>query len=204
MIDLPGEWFLLAADRQEASGALADSPSSMPAFFVGWIGVGVLIGAALGRRGHDRRLMIALGVGLGPLMAIVASRAVNTRRAARQLVLAPGSDHGGDLDVLLLIQGAPESVRSVVPTLTAVAAEMRVLILARVVPHEWLEEDGSEEIGAATSVLVAARELAPIRLASLLLLPGMPAHAARCSGTHRGRTLVLHAIDGSSRASVRW
>lgn len=204
MIDHPGEWVLLAADRPEASGALADSPWSMPAFFVGWIGLGVLIAAALGRRGHDRRLMIALGVGLGPLMAIVASRAVNARPSARPLVLAPGSDRGGDLDVLVLIQQAPERVRSVVPSLTAVAAEMRVLILARAVPYEWLEGDGNEEIDAATPVLVAARELVPIRLASLVLLPGMPAIAARRFGTHRGRTLVLHAIDESSRASVRW
>lgn len=98
---------MLAADRPEASGALADSPWSMPAFFVGWIGL------------------------------IAASRAVNTRRAARPLVLAPGSDHGGDLDVLVL-------------------------------------------------------------------LPGMPALAAGRFGTRRGRTLVLHAIDESSRASVRW
>lgn len=203
-VELPEGWFVPAAGGQAAGGAPASSPWSVPAFFVGWTGVGVLLAVALGRRWHDRRLMIALGVGLGPLMTIVASPAVNTRRAARPPALAPGFDHGGDLDVLVLIQEAPESVRTVVPTFTAVAAEMRVLTLARVVTYEWLEEEGNEEIDAATWVLVAARQLVPIRLASLVLLPGTPALAARRFPEHRGRTLVLHAVDESADASLRW
>lgn len=60
--DLAEEWFVLAASGQGTSSALASSPWSMPAFFVGWIGLGVLLAAALGSRGHDRRPMIALGV----------------------------------------------------------------------------------------------------------------------------------------------
>lgn len=118
--------------------------------------------------------------------------------------MAPGFDHGGDLDVPVLIEEAPESVRSVVPALTAVAAEMRVLTLARVVPYQWLEKEGKEVIDAATSVLVAARELAPVRLASLVLLPDPPALGAGRFPTRRRRTLVLRAIDESANASVRW
>jgi hypothetical protein len=117
--------------------------------------------------------------------------------------LAPGCD-GGDLDVLVLIQEAPVSVRSVIPALTAVAAEMRVPSLARVVPYERLEREGNEVIDAAPPVLVAARELVRIRLASLVLVPGPPALAARRFPAHRGRTLVLRAIYESANASVRW
>lgn len=70
-------------------------------------------------------------------------------------------------------------------------------------PGEWflVAADRQEASGALAD---SPRELVPIRLASLVLLPGMPALAARRFGTHRGRTLVLHAIDESSRASVRW
>ena len=169
---------MLAADGEEASGALVKSPWSMPVFFAGWIGLGVLVGAALGRRGHDRRLMIAQGAGLGPLMAIVVFQAMTTRRAARPLVLAPGLDHGGDLDVLVLIQEGPESVRSVIPTLTAVAASSGT---------------------SANTTSEADRHQ----------LPCGDEHRRggvdqRRFPKHRGRTLVLHAIDESTDASVRW
>jgi hypothetical protein len=92
----------------------------MPAFFLGWIGVGVLVGLGLGRRGHDRRLMTALGVGLGPLMLMVGSEALRREREAVPLVLSPGADHGGDLDVLVLVQHDPNHVRSLAPMLEAV------------------------------------------------------------------------------------
>lgn len=203
-LDPPESWFSVAADGQGASAGLASEPWSMPAFFLGWIGFGVLIGLALGRRGHDRRLMVAMGAGLGPLMAVVASNAVTRRRAASPLVLSPGGDHGGDLDILVLITDRADGVRSVVPTLIAVASEVRVLTLARAVPYEWLEGDDNEVVEAASSVLVEARELVPIHRPALVVFPGRADDAVQRFVAAGERTLILHAIEESPVASDRW
>jgi hypothetical protein len=180
----------------------------MPAFFLGWIGVGVLVGLGLGRRGHDRRLMTALGVGLGPLMLMVGSEALRREREAVPLVLSPGADHGGDLDVLVLVQHDPNHVRSLAPMLEAVESEVGTLTLARAVAYEWLEGDPddpgeNEVVASASSALIAARDLVPITSPALVVFPGRVDTATRRFAERPRRTLVLVAIDEAA-ASGRW
>lgn len=200
-----GSW-VLAADGQDVAGGLASSPLAMPAFFLGWIAVGVSVALVLARRGHDCRTMVALGVGLGPLMFVVASDAVRRReREARPLVLSPGVDHGGDLDILVLIQHSPEHVRSLAPTLSAVESEVGTLTLARAVEYEWLDdapEDhaDNEVVASASSALVTARDLVPISSPALVVFPGTVEAAARRFAARRHRTLILVAIDDPTAA----
>lgn len=197
---------VLASEGGGVEGGLAALPLAMPAFFLGWIAVGVVVALGLARRGHDRRMMLGLGAGLGPLMLVVASDAVRWReRDARALVLAPGADHGGDLDILVLIQDRPEDVRSVVPTLDAMRTEIGRLLLARVVDFEWLEGDlDNDVIDVASEALIAARDLVPVSSPALVVCPGTPQEAAeRCLPGGR-RMLVLVAIDESSATWSHW
>jgi hypothetical protein len=177
---------VLGADGKEIAGGLASSPLAMPAFFLGWIGIGVLVGLGLARRGHDRRAMTALGAGLGPLMFVVASDAVRRReRETRPLVLSPGVDHGGDLDILVLVENGPEDVRAVASTLGAVESEIGTLTLARTVGYEWLEYEADNEV-------VASASDALLRL-----------WAARWFTARPRRTLVLVAVDASTAVPGR-
>lgn len=194
-------WWVVAAGSQDTGGGLAASPWSMPAFFLGWIGIGVLTGLALARRGHDRPTMAGLGAGLGPMMFVVAAEARRRRRRAQSVVLSPGVDHGGSVDVLVLLQDRAEQVLSVVPTLEAVASDVGRLTLARAVPYEWL--DDRQAVEAAASALLAARELVPIGSPALVLFPGGAEAATRHYLAQGRRTVVLHAIDDPSPAPDR-
>lgn len=199
-------WSVFGAEGEKFAGGLAGEPWAMPAFLLGWIGIGVLVGLALARRGHHRRTMAALGFGLGPLMSIVASDAVKRReREARPFVLSPGVDHGGELDVLVHIQHGAEHIRSVAATLNAVESDIGTLTLARTVDYEWLEGDADNDVvEAASTALVMARDLVPISNPALLVFPGTVDSTARRFAGRSGRTLVLVAIDGPITDPGRW
>jgi hypothetical protein len=195
----PESWWLLAVEGQESS-PLAPAPLAVPGFFAGWIALGVIVALRLARRGHDRRTMMAVGAGLGPLMVLLASDIVRWReREASPLVLEPGVDHGGDLDVLVLVQDRPEDVRSVLPTLEAVVPDLARLTVARVVDFEWLEGDlDNEVVAAASSALFEATALLPIEGAGRVLHPGTLATVADRFTAQPDRTLVLFAIGESA------
>ncbi|MGE0796494.1 MAG: hypothetical protein AB7H43_04540 [Acidimicrobiia bacterium] len=201
-------WSLLAADGPVLASGLASSPLAVPAFFLGWIGFGMAVGRGLGRRGHDRQLMTALGAGLGPLMLVVGSEARRREGRAVPLVLSPGIDRGGDLDVLVLVQHDPDHVRSLLPTIEAVAPDVGTLTLARAVAYEWLEDDpdgpdDNDVVSSARSALVAARELVPITSPRLVVFPGSADMAVRRFAESRRRTLALFAVDDATAASNR-
>ncbi len=190
-------WWVGTAQAAEVGPALASSPLAILAFFLGWIAIGVGVARPMVRRGHDRKIMTALGIGLGPLMIVVAVEAVTRReREARPLLLASGFDQGGDLDVLVLVPGDPDQIRSLVPTLTVVKSELGTLTLARAVPYEWVDDHSDNEvIVQASSALVAAREFVPITGPALAVFPGTPRGVAQRFSARWRRTLVLFATD---------
>ena len=193
----------VAVEGHELGGGLAASTLAMPAFFFGWVALGLFVAVGLARRGHDCRTMLALGAGLGPLMLVVASDVICRReREARALLLAPGIDHGGDLDIIVLVQDRPEHVRSILPNLDAVKADLGRLVIARAVDYEWLEDDlDNEVVDLATSDLVAARELVPITGPALVVCPGAAGQARSFAPPGR-RTLVLVAMGESGATRV--
>lgn len=182
----------------DVGGPATTSALAMPAFFAGWIGVGVVLALLLARRGHDRRLMLALGIGLGPLMGIIAVDALRRReRSTPRLVLAPGTAQGGDLDVLVLVEGGPDAVAALAPTLQAIAPELGTVTLARVVDHEWLEDDEPNAVvEEAKEALATAGDLLPVDPA-LIVLPGTAEEATRTFRDRPGPSLVLVAVDGT-------
>ena len=196
-------WWMATLDASEVGSGLASSLLAMPAFFLGWIAIGIGVAHGLARRGHDRKMMVALGIGLGPLMIVVALDAVSRReREARPLLLAPGFDHGGRLDVLALIQGHPKHIRSLLPTLDAAKPVLGTLTLARAVPYEWVEDQSDTEVIAQVmSELLGARELIPIRSPALVVFPGTPEAVARRFSARSRPTLVLIAIDEATATS---
>lgn len=168
----------------------------MPGFFIGWVTVGVAMALVLVIRGHDARITVALGVGLGPLMAIVMSDTIRRREpTASPLVFEPGVDRGGPLDVMVLVQGDPEDVRSVLPTLEAVRSELGVPTLARAGAYEWVEGDRDNDVVTARpSALVDAADRLPVAGAELALWPGPVGVAVERFRRLHQRALVLLEI----------
>jgi hypothetical protein len=171
----------------------------MPGFFAGWIAVGMVVALRVARRGHDRRVMVALGAGLGPLIFVLVSDLRRREAEAPLIVLEPGVDHGGDLDVLVLVQRRPDEVRSVLPTLEAVAPDLATLTIARAVDFEWLEGDLDNEVVVASSIVLRdAAALVPIDGAGLALHPGTPTMVADRFAAQPDRSLVLFAVGDSA------
>lgn len=186
-----------AETTQETAG-LASSPLAMPGFFIGWLTVGLLAAWFLTRRGHDGPRMAAIGAGLGPMMVLLAADVLRHRDGSvHPLLLAPGTERGGQIDLLVLLHDRAEDVLHLVPTIESVEGELRSCTLARTVAYEWLEGDPANGpvISAATTVRRAA-ELLRLPEPRLALLPGTPeAVVATFKQTHRF-PLVLIAVGG--------
>ncbi len=168
------DWPVLASDGAEGASEMGAAVHAMPLFFVAWMTVGTVLALVLVARGHDARTMIGLGLGLGPLMAVVASDTIRRReRWAEPLVLEPGDDLGGPLDVLIVVPGDPGEVVSVRPDLEAVVSALGTLVLARPVAYEWAE-CGTDEpvVREGHRVLREAADRLGVFGAQLALCPG--------------------------------
>lgn len=195
----------IAVDGQEAATGLAGSPLAIQGFFLGWITIGIISALWLAPRGHDRRILAALGVGLGPLMVFaVANMVRNTDREARPVVLRPGDHHGGPLDVMVIV-GDPNAITTLTPSLDAVRDDVGQFILGRTVPFEWAHDDlDNDVIEDAFQRLMAADRLLPLRGAQLEVHPGTPAAAARRFCSQRpNQSIVFYAIEEPSSEQPR-
>jgi len=160
--------------------------------------VGLLLALVLVRRGHDTRTMLALGVGLGPLMAVVASDAIKRRDPnSPALLLEPGIHHGGQLDVLVLVQGEPADVQPIRANLEAVRARLGLLTVARAVAYEWTEGDlDNEVVTAGRRALADAADRLPVRGAELSLWPGpVDVVAERFRSRHIGGLVLVATAE---------
>lgn len=194
----------LAVDGPDAGG-LAASWWSMPGFFAGWIVLGVVLALVLVRRGHDARTMVALGAGLGPLMALVVSDSIRRRdREAQALVIQSGVDHGGPLDVLVLAHDSGSAVEDLATTIESVRDELGLLTVGRTVAYEWVEGDLDNEVvrSGESELRDAAIRLAAVD-AELVLLPGRIDRAVERFEDRGRRTLVLLAGPMASTTGRR-
>jgi hypothetical protein len=180
----------LAAD---AGPSAVDAPLGLLAFFLGWILIGLALAFLLVRRGHDPRLMTALGIGLGPiLLALVADS--DDKRPVRCRVISDGRDGAGDLDILIVVGGDPAAVRELDTTLRSLGDVVRRTTLTTTVPHECIDPDPlNRSLPAATDRLLAAAALVAPVDPELVVLAGDPRRApARFARAHH-YDLTLHA-----------
>jgi len=188
---------LASAELHAPTLGLAASPLSIVGFFAGWVLVGLLLARGLIRRGHHRPTMLALGVGLGPLLAVVSADGHRRRvEDAAPRLLRPGHDHGGPLHVLVLVPGAPAAASDLGPTVAAVAPDLGTLCVGRVVAYEELggATPESETVQHAAAVVAAAAVL-PDLGASLALWPGTTDEVAARFREAHAHSLVLVAAD---------
>jgi nucleotide-binding universal stress UspA family protein len=74
-----------------------------------WCAIGVAASIAMGRRGHNPFAWLILGAILGPLVIPVASVSVREERMGLRRELVEGSPGAGSVDIVVGIDGSPES-----------------------------------------------------------------------------------------------
>jgi hypothetical protein len=181
-----------AAPIIEAESASAGTAISMFIFFSAWLGVGLVLAALLVRRGHDRRMMTALGVGLGPLLIALL---VEPAPRGRAWVIDRGVAGPGTLDVLIVLAANPEDIDELRPTLDAVVTLLRTTTIVTVVPYECVgpAAPGDDVMAdAITRLQRSGARIAPI-VPRLVVVTG---HARRAPSRYAARhdiKLTLHA-----------
>jgi len=198
------DWPVLASDGADGAGELGAAAHAMPLFFVAWMTIGTVLALILVARGHDARTMIGLGLGLGPLMAIVASDTIRRKeRWAAPLVLQPGDHLGGHVDVLIVVRGDPDDVVSIRPNLKAVVPVLGKLVLARPVAYEWADGSADERVVQDEHrALVEAADRLRVLGAELVLWPGPVDRAIERFRRRHRSGLVLVTMAGPGGGAV--
>ena len=143
---------LLAADGEPTA---LNPVAGLGMFFGGWVLVGLLLAHVLIRRGHDTRLMVALGVGLGPLLVAMV---IESDAGQRHLLVREGVDGTGSADLLIVLHWEADSIDELEPTLRSLDGVLRRTTIVTTVPYESCDPHHVDDtLRAATARLLADR-----------------------------------------------
>lgn len=120
-----------------------------------WLSIGLTVSLVMGRRGHDAFSWLLLGTLFGPLGAIFAVEARSEELIRPEMVAAPQSTGPGPVDVLVGVDGSPESSSALQAAVELLGPRLGRLTLATVVPYD----SGFDRRRTARSMLEAQAEL---------------------------------------------
>jgi nucleotide-binding universal stress UspA family protein len=143
-----------------------------------WLAIGLLTGLLMARRGHSWFAWTLLGTVLGPLVVPLVLLELRSEGGLRDRVLETGSAGTGNVDVLVGIDGSPES-RAVIAEVIRVMHPGRLTLAAVLELGSERTPAGLEDERRATAELEAAAASAPRLSPELVLLRGAPADALR-------------------------
>ncbi|WP_062303760.1 universal stress protein [Demequina subtropica] len=159
-----------------------------------WVGTGVITGAWMVRRGHDRR-WIVVAIALGPLFVPMAlERVERTPRVADASPDGPPAsrDASPGLRVLVGVDGSPEAERALELAMAAMGDRCGQVVLAEVVGYDATDPEEPEDMEAASAHLERARALAPDAPVNIEVLAGPPGEALlRCAADNDVDLLVV-------------
>ena len=111
---------------------------------VAWLSIGLTLSLVMGRRGHDAFSWLILGTLFGPLGAVFAVEARGEEHMRPELVAPRTSGGSGPVDVLVGIDGSPESTSALRAAVELLGPDIRSVHLkdARrpTTPGHWGEE----------------------------------------------------------------
>ncbi len=102
----------------------------------GWLAVGLVLSLVMGRRGHDAFSWLVLGTLFGPLGLVFAFEARSEERPRPELVAARTSKGSGPIDVLVGVDGSPESRAALSAAAELLGPRLGRLTLATVIPYD--------------------------------------------------------------------
>jgi nucleotide-binding universal stress UspA family protein len=104
---------------------------------VSWLSVGLTLSLFMGRRGHDPFSWLVLGTLFGPLGAIFAAEARAQEGAREVEIVTPGERGGpGPVDVLVGMDGSPESRAALAAATELLGPRLGRLTLATAIPYD--------------------------------------------------------------------
>lgn len=138
-----------------------------------WIAVGFGTAYLMARRGHDPFTWWYMGAVLGPLAIPMAASRLRQHGSAAASELKMGTRGGGSVDVLVGIDGSPESHRAMEDAINIVGSRIGRLCLAMVEDFDApMRTDGSVQ-----AALEDAAAKLPYRDPATVVLTGKPATA---------------------------
>lgn len=172
-----------------------------------WLLVGVVLSVVMGRRGHVSIGWFILGVALGPLAFLIALGAARHEADEPPSHIVSPRSTGGSVDVLVGIDGSPESRLAMERAVSLLGPQLGRLTLATVVPFD----DVPAHTRRALAELDRHARLCGVPAPGEELLYGQPARALvdfACRGGYevlaiggRGRGLSK-AVLGSTAATL--
>jgi hypothetical protein len=157
-----------------ATAAMASSPEAIAITCIAWIATGVLVALVMIRRGHDAGAWTLLGIALGPLLLGLAAHWVRHREPlVGPLVLAPGSAHGGSVDVLVGLGPGASDLTTVRAQLAQLEMDVGRLTIASAVDFEsMLDPEWNDAKVTAAKQLYRAEATLETYTPGLVILPG--------------------------------
>lgn len=163
-----------------------------------WLSAGGLTAFVMARRGFDWRAWTALGIVFGPFSVPLAWQDVRRALHLRPHVLHLGEPGAGDVDVLVGLDGSPESRQALARAVALLDGRIGRLTLAAVIDAD------AAAVGEREEAAAEIREQAAMyqdRGPSTVVLPGQPAEALStyCRETSHDLIVVGRRGRGASR-----
>jgi len=162
---------------------------------VAWLTEALLLGRWMARHGFDGRRWRSIGVLLGPV-AVVLGGVVVRRSTAEPRLLQAGDGRAGAIDILVGVDGSPESNAAVHLVDRLFATTAGRVTLARVIPFDAAAEVEQD----ARTQLAAAAALDPRLRPATVVLEGAPAPALQEYARRLGYELIVVGARGSGKS----
>lgn len=170
-----------------------------------WVVAGVITGLVMGRLGHDPKLWLALGILSGPTSVALVAQALSDHDLIRPTRVERGRAGRGPVDVLVGIDGSPESESALVAVTELIADRLGRLTLATVADYdagfpsgdEAQREQGRESLDHARTIAVE-QGLDP----ELVMLFGEPATALVDHARENGFEMIAIGRRGHGLATA--
>jgi len=170
-----------------------------------WLFAGLVTAVVMGRLGHDPKLWLALGVIAGPASVALVARALQEHNLIRPARLERGGRGRGPVDVLVGVDGSPESTAALEAAVDLLGRRLGRLAIATVADYdsgypggaEEAREEAEEDLAEARDV-AASRGVAP----EVTILFGSPASTLEAYARENGFELVAVGRRGRGLAAA--
>lgn len=156
-----------------------------------WIIEAVAVGYAMARRGFDQFAWTAIAIGIGPIVLPFAFSSNRKPEIPQPTLVHAGGTGDGEVDVLVGIDGSPESAAALRHAQTLLGSRVGRLTLAHVIP---IDAGSDAEKDAMKALAEAASKNA--KDATQLVLRGRPVDALRNYADRLGYELLAVGTRG--------
>lgn len=160
-----------------------------------WLAIGVATAYVMGRRGHGGFGWLIVGAVLGPLALALAVDSTRRAQVGSEPVGQLGDAGEGPVDVLVGIDGSPESSAALRAACDLLGPRLGRLTLAAVVSYEAGERTAGER---AEAVAMLQREATAVSTfgPGMVVLSGPPAETLVTHSTEEGYHLLAVGTRG--------